>query len=90
MSDKPPLDGATGSAGPCCPRCGGTTGYRYTAYVKGEQWNDWGGNGVNFEELDTRHGAYRCQDCNRKVQPNSGLNDAQSQYPLSGTGNDPA
>lgn len=56
---------------PRCPKCGGTTGYRYLCYIVGEQWNEWNGKGVSFEDLKCRHGAYRCQDCNRIVPPSS-------------------
>lgn len=54
-----------------CPYCGGTTGYRYTATIRGVQWMEWDGTGVSFDDLDTRRGARRCQDCNRIVRQNT-------------------
>jgi len=58
---------ATGSA---CPHCGGKTGYYYKMTIYGEQWMEWNGDPVNFQDTSSKHGIKRCQDCKKRITPN--------------------
>lgn len=67
-----------------CPKCGGKTGFSYRLTIRGTQFMPWRGSdgGAHFNDDDSKHGAYRCEDCNKIVRashppktiaPHSGL-----------------
>jgi len=54
----------------CCPLCGGKSGFQYIMTMTGLQvqpWKDGNYDGF-FEDTKTKHGAYRCQDCNKIIK----------------------
>jgi len=57
----------------CCPHCGGKTGFTYKATIRGTQFMPWkGGHGdAYFEDSDSNHGAYRCDDCGKVIKSNA-------------------
>ena len=54
-----------------CPHCGSTESYTYILILKGEQTREFGNNDgplVNFDESSSKHGACRCDECNKIIK----------------------
>lgn len=56
----------------CCPICGGKSGFSYRITMRGRQFQPWKGSDGDafFEDTDTKHGAYRCDDCGKIIKSN--------------------
>jgi hypothetical protein len=57
----------------CCPLCGGMAGFTYRATIRGTQFMPWKGSGIDayFDDSDSKHGAYRCDDCGKIIKSNA-------------------
>lgn len=56
----------------CCPLCGGKSGFTYRATIRGTQFMPWknGEGNAFFADSDSKHGAYRCDDCGKVIRSN--------------------
>ena len=78
-TDSAPAAGSVFSL-ECCPHCGGETGFSYRLYMKCHQFRSWGdaigrkgkeaGSWTTCVDIDSRHGAYRCDDCGKVIKSN--------------------
>lgn len=59
-----------------CPHCSGKSGFRYRLYLVASQYMQWADDreecatGMEYQEdtSRTRHGAYRCDDCDKIIK----------------------